>query len=265
MVVTGASSGIGLAAATGLAARGATVVLVGRDPARLEAATAAVASAAGGRTPLAYRADFARLDDVHVLADHLRQRYDRIDVLANNAGGLVRGRAATVDGFAASIQTNHLAAFLLSNLLREQLRNGRIINTSSAVHTAGALDPTDLVTPPRGVWRGYQDAKQANVLFTVEAARRWPDILSAAFHPGFVRSRFGSTLGLHQVTRFVPFARTVEQGADTLIHLASVPRPQLTSGAYYQDRVPHTASGRATDPRRAADLWTVSLTAVGLS
>src|SRR5438132_2041823 len=108
MVVTGASSGVGRAAATALARRGATVALVGRDVSRLDAATEAV-RAAGGKTPYAYRADFARLEDVHVLADHLRQRYDRIDVLANNAGGILRRGGITDDGFDSTIQTNHLA------------------------------------------------------------------------------------------------------------------------------------------------------------
>jgi len=264
MVVTGASSGIGLAAATTLARRGATVALVGRDVPRLDAATEAVREA-GGRTPYAYRADFARLEDVHVLADHLRQRYDRIDVLANNAGGVVRKRAGlTEDGFEGTIQTNHLAAFLLSNLLREQLRGGRIINTSSAAHSVGRLDPDDL-RGARGLWGAYGAAKQANVLFTVEATKRWPDIFSAAYHPGFVKSRFGSTIGLTALTRWAPLGRTPQQGADTLVFLAGTPRTQLTPGAYYVDRKPRTAAPQATDPDKAAQLWDASLAAVGLS
>ena len=265
MVITGASSGIGLAAATTLARRGATVALVGRDVPRLDAATEAVREA-GGKTPYAYRADFARLEDVHVLADHLRQRYDRIDVLANNAGGVVRRGTLTEDGFEGTIQTNHLAAFLLGNLLREQLRGGRIVNTSSAAHAIGRLDPDDLRGTRRaGVWGSYGASKQANVLFTVEATKRWPDIFSAAFHPGFVKSRFGSTIGLTLLTNWSPFGRTPQQGADTLVFLAATPRPQLTPGAYYLDRKPRTAAPHATDPDKAARLWDTSLDAVGLS
>jgi daunorubicin C-13 ketoreductase len=266
MVVTGASSGIGLAAATALARRGATLALVGRDVPRLDAATEAVREA-GGRTPYAYRADFNRLEDVHVLADHLRQRFDRIDVLANNAGGVVRRRdALTEDGFEATIQTNHLAAFLLSNLLREQLRGGRIVNTSSAAHAVGRLNPDDLRGTRRGgLWSSYGAAKQANVLFTVEATKRWPDIFSAAYHPGFVRSRFGSTIGLTALTRWAPIGRTPQQGADTLVFLAATPRTQLTPGAYYLDRKPRTAAPHATDPTKASRLWDASLAAVGLT
>lgn len=265
VVITGASSGIGLAAAIDMARRGAHVVLVGRNPGRLTAAVDAVRAAAGGKTPPAYRSDFSRLDDVHVLVDHLRQRYQRIDVLANNAGGIVPGHTITQDGFEATLQTNHLAGFLLSNLLREQLRGGRMINTASGAHAIGAIDPDDLKAEHiKGMWKLYGSAKQANILFAAEAARRWPDIMSASYHPGFVRSRFGSSIGIHIASRLTPFARTVEQGADTLVWLASTPTPQLVSGGYYAKRKPAKPRPPADDPLLAARLWDASLTAVGL-
>ena len=264
VVITGASSGIGLAAAVAVARRGAHVVLVGRDPERLTAAVAQVTTAAGGRTPPAYRADFTRLDDVHVLVDHLRQRYQRIDVLANNAGGVVAGASRTADGFEPTIQSNHLAGFLLSNLLREQLRNGRIINTASVAHTWGNLDPSDLRGEHKaGMWKRYGAAKQANILFAAEAARRWPDIMSASYHPGFVRSRFGSGVGVHLMTRVTPFAKTPEQGADTLVWLVATPRPQLVSGGYYEKRKLIQPNPQTADARLAAALWDASMTAVG--
>ncbi|WP_433089814.1 SDR family NAD(P)-dependent oxidoreductase [Dactylosporangium sp. CA-052675] len=265
VVITGASSGIGLAAAIEMARRGANTVLVGRNPARLEAAAAAVSQAGGGRTAPAYRSDFARLDDVHVLVDHLRQRYQRIDVLANNAGGVVRGHQITPDGFEATLQTNHLAAFLLSSLLREQLRGGRIINTASGAHAMGALDPADLRgARKRGLWRQYGSAKQANILFAAEASRRWPDIMSASYHPGFVRSRFGSTIGVNMAARLAPFARSPERGADTLVWLAATPASQLTAGGYYMDRKLIRPSRDTDSPALAARLWEESLHAVGL-
>ncbi|MGI5247071.1 SDR family NAD(P)-dependent oxidoreductase [Dactylosporangium sp. CA-139066] len=265
VVITGASSGIGLAAAIDMTRRGANTVLVGRNPERLEAAATAVRAVASGRNVPAYRSDFARLDDVHVLVDHLRQRYERIDVLANNAGGVVRGHQVTADGFDATLQTNHLAAFLLSNLLREQLRGGRIINTASAAHAMGALDPSDLRGSKRhGLWRQYGSAKQANILFAAEAARRWPDIMSASYHPGFVRSRFGASIGINLMTRLAPFARTPERGADTLVWLAATPPVQLTSGGYYVDRHLSRPTRDTADPALAASLWNESLRAVGL-
>jgi len=267
IVVTGASSGIGLAGSVDLVKRGAHVVLVGRDPTRLTAAVTAVRDAGGGRTPPAYRADFARLDDVHVLVDHLRQRYQRIDVLVNNAGGILRRNNTTADGFEATIQTNHLAGFLLSNLLREQLRNGRIINTSSDAHRGGALDPGDLAGKARpGAWRAYGNAKQANILFASEAARRWPDILSTSYHPGFVKTRFGSAIGLTPIIKVLPVGpRTPQQGADTMVWLASVAAPQVVNGGYYYKRKLKTPSKQAADPQLAARLWDASLAAVGLA
>jgi daunorubicin C-13 ketoreductase len=178
----------------------------------------------------------------------------------------VRANTVTPDGFEATIQTNHLAGFLLSNLLREQLRNGRIINTSSGVHKAGALDPADLRGKhPMGMWGAYRAAKQANILFAAEAARRWPDILSASYHPGFVKTRFGSVIWLNSVTNLLPLGNTPQQGADTLVWLASTPRTQLTSGGYYVKRKLQTPARPANDARLAAQLWEASLTAVGLS
>ncbi len=264
--MTGASSGIGLAAATELATRGAAVVLVGRDQSRLDAAVARVREAGGGREPAAYRADFTRLEDVHGLVDHLNQRYERIDVLANNAGGLSRRHSVTEDGFEATIQTNHLAGFLLSNLLREQLRNGRIINTSSGAHAMGTLDPADLRAGHKtGLWRAYGSSKQANILFAAEAARRWPDILSASYHPGFVRSRFGSVIGLNRIVLPLWFVKTPAEGADTLVWLASTPKAQLVNGGYYVQRVETRPARQAADTDLAARLWEASLKAVGLS
>ena len=265
IVITGASSGIGLAAAVELAGRGAHTVLVGRDQGRLSAAVENVRVAAAGRTPPAYRCDFTRLDDVHVLVDHLRQRYQRIDVLANNAGGIVRGHSTTQDGYETTVQTNHLAGFLLSNLLREQLRGGRIVNTSSDAHRVGNIDPGDLKGAAKtGAWRAYGSAKQANVLFAAEATRRWPDILSTSFHPGLVRTRFGAALGFNVLTRFTPFIKTPEQGADTLVWLATAPPPHIVPGGYYVKRKPGKPTRQATDPQLAARLWDASLDAVGL-
>jgi daunorubicin C-13 ketoreductase len=266
VVVTGASSGVGLAAAIEVARRGATPVLVGRDPDRLSAAVARVREVAGGRPPAAYRADFARLDDVHVLVDHLRQRYERIHVLANNAGGIIGRRQTTVDGYEATIQTNHLAGFLLANLLREQLRGGRIITTASDAHRGGGLDPVDLNGSDRRytAMRAYSASKQANILFAAEAARRWPDIFSASFHPGVVRSNFGAGTIIRPFFKLAPFLVTPEQGADTLVWLASTPPPQLRNGAYYIKRQVRSPAASAVDAGIAAKLWDASLNAVGL-
>jgi daunorubicin C-13 ketoreductase len=265
-VVTGSSSGVGLAAAEALARRGGQVVVIGRDQGRIHAAVQRVREAAGGRTPMAFQADFTRFDDVHLLADQLRDRLRSIDVLANNAGGLVSRKTSTVDGFEATIQANHLSPFLLTNLLRDQLRGGRIVNTSSDAHRSGGLDPADLRWANQraySVWRAYSASKQANILFAVEATRRWPDILSTSFHPGVVRSRFGSGTIAKVFFRVAPFLATPAQGADTLVWLATAPAPKIARGGYFVKRKHLAPAPAAADPALAARLWDASLAAVG--
>ncbi|RIV31324.1 SDR family NAD(P)-dependent oxidoreductase [Micromonospora radicis] len=263
VVLTGASSGIGLAAAIDLARRADQVVLVGRDPARLRAAADEVREASGER-PEVFRADFAVLDDVRQLAEQLRAAYDRIDVLANNAGAIVLQPVTTVDGFELSIQANHLAPFLLGNLLADRV--GRMVVTASGAHRSGVLDPDDL----NGALRRYRPltaygtSKQANILFTAEAARRWPTVGSYCFHPGVVRTRFGNESRLVAVgMRLLPF-RSPVKGAQTLVWLANQDRSRLVDGGYYFDCRPRRPLRKAADPQLAARLWTASAEAVGL-
>jgi NAD(P)-dependent dehydrogenase (short-subunit alcohol dehydrogenase family) len=264
VVVTGANSGIGLAAAEGLARRGARVGLVGRDAGRLDEALAKVRAAAGPDAPVrGFQADFEVLADVRRLAGDLAQAYPRIDVLCNNAGGLIPSRRSTVDGHERTIQANHLAPFLLTNLLRERIRDGRVVNTSSDAHRAGRLDPAQLDSP--GAYRPftvYGSSKQANILFAAEAARRWPDVLSTSYHPGVVRTRFGrDSFAVSAFYRITPFLLSPEQGADTMLWLADTDRSELTNGGYYVKRRLQKPSGITADP---AALWEASAAAVGL-
>jgi daunorubicin C-13 ketoreductase len=264
VVVTGASSGVGLAGAEEFARRGARVVVVGRDPDRLASAVASV-RAAGGREPDQFRADFTRLDDVHALADHLLGRYEKIDVLANNAGGIVSKLNSTVDGFEATIQGNHLAPFLLTNLLRERLRGGRVVNTASDAHRMGVVDPDNL-TGAGGrysVWQAYGASKGANILFAAEAGRRWPDVLSTSYHPGVVRSRFGAGTLASVFYKITPFLTTPAGGADTMLWLATADPSEITQGGYYVKRQLRQPTGPAADPHLAARLWEASAKAVG--
>jgi NAD(P)-dependent dehydrogenase (short-subunit alcohol dehydrogenase family) len=266
VVVTGASSGVGLAAAREFARSGARVVMVGRDPGRLTAAVDQV-RAMGGRAPDSFRADFTRLDEVRALASHLIDRYPRIDVLANNAGGIVSAYAPTVDGFETTIQANHLAPFLLTNLLRERLRGGRIVNTASDAHRKGTVDPDDLTgrAGRYSKWDAYGASKAANILFAAEAGRRWPDVLSTSYHPGVVRSRFGADSPVMAAFyKMAPFLTTPENGADTLVWLATAPAAEITQGGYYAKRQLRRPAAKAADPQLAARLWEASAKAVGL-
>ena len=262
-VITGASSGIGLAAAESLARAGDEVVLVGRDDVRLKAAAERVRDASG-RTAAVFRADFAVLDEVRALAEALRSGYPRISVLANNAGGIFPRRVTTVDGFELTMQTNHLAPFLLTNLLRDRV--DRVITTASAAHMSSRLDVDKLDTPGR--YRSmtvYGSSKVANIMFAAESARRWPDVLSTSFHPGTVRTRFGSENAIMGwYFRAAPWLRTPDQGADTLVWLADAPAEELTNGGYYVNRAQRRPQRGGADPDLAARLWEASAAAVGL-
>ena len=195
IVITGASDGIGAAGARRLTADGHEVVLVGRSPAKTEA----VATELGAPFHLA---DFARLDDVRRLADELAT-YDRIDVLVNNAGGVMGRREVTEDGFEKTFQVNHLAPFLLTTRLLPRLiaARAKVIQTASAAanHFGGDFDIDDLNHERRyAPMKAYGDGKLANVLFTRELDRRHraDGIRAVAFHPGVVRSNFASETGL---------------------------------------------------------------------
>ncbi|MEV0728994.1 SDR family NAD(P)-dependent oxidoreductase [Polymorphospora sp. NPDC050346] len=272
VVVTGGSSGIGLAAAVALARAGDDVVLLGRQPARLAHAADRVAAVAG-RPPRTYRADFARLAEVREVADRLRADLPRIDVLVNNAGQLAARTRATVDGHDVTMQVNHLGGFLLTHLLLDRLRAAagpaRVVTTGSLAEAWGWLDVDRPAAPApryRARWLAYGASKQANLLFTVEAARRFAPlgVVPTCFFPGLVRTRFGRGSPLFTLARPVPLLfRTAEQGADTLVWLATAD-DALVPGGYFAFRAPFAASPRSTDPDRARRLWTASLRAVGL-
>ena len=265
IVVTGASSGVGLAAAEQFAAAGDEVVVIGRHPDRLAQAVQRV-RAAGGPEPGRFRADFEDLDQVRELAATLLATYPRIDVLANNAGGMVENYRRTTDGFEATIQGNHLGPFLLTGLLRERLAGGRVVNTASRAHLQGAPDPDDLAGDPArySSWRAYGESKSANILFAGEAARRWPDITSVSFHPGVVRSNFGVGTATRLFYRFAPFLVTPEKAGALLVRLANTPAGELVNGGYYVGRDAKRPAAHASDPTAAARLWAASAEAVGL-
>ena len=263
VVVTGGSSGIGLAAAAAFARGGAEVVLLGRDPGRLAHAVEVVREA-GGRTPEAHRADFAVLDQVRETGAELAAAHERIDVLVNNAGQLAPARRLTADGFDPCLQINHLGGFLLAHLLLDRLRaadRARIVTTGSAAEAWGTLDVRRPGRRQLSRWTAYGASKQANLLFTIEAARRWGlyGIVPTCFFPGLIRSRFGSRSPLFSLGKLV--FGSPEQGADTLLWLADDPAA-VVPGGYFAWRRPFGATPRSVDPERARLLWEASLAAV---
>jgi daunorubicin C-13 ketoreductase len=266
VVITGASSGVGLAAAEQLAAEGDEVVVVGRNPERLAAAVRRVENAAKGPKPGQFRADFESFDDVRRLADHLLTTYPKIDVLANNAGGIVGDYRRTPDGYEATIQGNHLAPFLLTHLLRERLAGKRVVNTASEAHREGAPDPEDFVGDP-GKYRAYRTygaSKSANILFAAEAHRRWPEILSVSFHPGVVRTNFGTGRAMRLFYKYAPGLVPPEKAGALLGWLATAPAEELVGGAYYVGHRTKEPRPHAADAALASRLWDASAKAVGL-
>jgi NAD(P)-dependent dehydrogenase (short-subunit alcohol dehydrogenase family) len=219
---------------------------------------------AGGRTPAAYRADFAVLDEVRSAGAALVAAHERVDVLVNNAGQLAPARRLTVDGFDPCVQINHLGGFLLAHLLLDRLRAAapaRIVTTGSAAEAWGTLDVRRPGRRQLSRWTAYGAGKQANLLFTIEAARRWGPygIVPTCFFPGLIRSRFGRQSPLFSLGKLV--FRSPEQGADTLLWLADDPAAAVPGG-YFAWRRPFGATGRSVDPARARQLWDSSLAAV---
>lgn len=262
VVITGASDGIGAAAAARLSAQGHRVLVVGRSPEK----TARVAERV--RAAGSFVADFARLDEVERLAGELLGAADRIDVLANNAGGLFgKDRELTVDGHEKTNQVNYLAPFLLTRLLLPRLLESRatVVNTSSLGHriaTLSAQDPDlDAVHGYRAA-TAYGNSKLADLLFARELDRRHraDGLAAASFHPGVIGSNFSqdssSAMSLAYRTPLKRFMPDSDAGADTLVWLAeSVPGEDFGSGTYFARRRPAPVSARAQDSLLAQRVW----------
>jgi len=271
-LVTGGTSGIGKATAMALAAMGADLVVVGRDPERGEKAAAEIRAQTGSRVDLAL-ADLSSQAEVRALAEEFRRRYDRLDVLVNNAGLVQSKRTETEDGLESTFAINHLAPFLLTNLLRDVLEESapsRVVTVSSEAERWGNIDFDDLQSKKK--YRGfpvYGMTKLANIMFTYELAGRLKGtgVTATCMHPGAVNTRFGTNNSGPMTILFrlfKPFMRTPEQGADTLIWLASSPEVEGASGRYYSDRKPIEPKKIAQDPEARRRLWEESERLTGL-
>jgi NAD(P)-dependent dehydrogenase (short-subunit alcohol dehydrogenase family) len=268
VVITGATRGIGRAAAIELAKRGAEVAVVGREPERV-GSVAEEAQAAGDGAPVnQHVADLALMSGVRALADELRAKYDHIDVLANNAGALFASRRETSEGFEQTFALNHLAPFLLTNLLRDRLSGSRVVTTASDAHESGRLDLDDLQSETSyAAMRVYGTSKLCNILFTRELARRAPELHANCFHPGTVRTGFGKNdNGIWKILTTLggPFFRSPERGARSLMWLALSDDAASLTGQYIEDEKVATPSPPAQDDELARALWQRSAELVGL-
>jgi len=266
-IVTGASAGIGRATALGLARMGATVALVCRNRKRAEETRRVIQEKTGNEALFIFLADLSSQAEIRRLAQELLSRYPHIHVLINNAGILNRRRSTTVDGVESVFAVNHLAYFLLTNLLLERLITStpaRIVNVASDAHHWSVLDINDVQNERsyRSL-RVYGQSKLCNILFTRELARRLQGthVTANCVHPGGVATGLGWNNGWWAVLIakvLKPFILTPEQGADTVLYLASSPDVETVSGQYFVKRREHRPSLAARDDETARRLWEMS-------
>jgi len=274
VLITGATEGIGKETVKALYAMGAHVVMVGRNPEKMERVIAELSSqkSDGGKLE-GMVADLSSMAEIRKLAGEFKARYDRLDVLINNAGAFFNKRLESVDGFEMTFALNHLNYFYLTYLLLDLIKASapaRIINVSSGAHTMGKINFNNL--QGKGIffigWTTYGRSKLMNILFTRELARRLEGthVTANVLHPGFVATKFGhNNKGLYQ--KFVKWSQrraiTPEEGAQTSIYLASAPEVAGVSGAYFYKSKIIQPSPAAQDDEAAKRLWEVSLELVG--
>jgi NAD(P)-dependent dehydrogenase (short-subunit alcohol dehydrogenase family) len=270
-IVTGASNGIGKVTAAALAGMGARTVMVCRDPARGEAARAEIAQRSANSEVDLLIADVSSQRQVRRLAADINERYNRLDVLVNNAGAMNTVRTLTEDGIETTFAVNHLAYFLLTDLLLDMLKagdGGRVVNVSSRAHVGSRINFDDIGGEQRySGYRIYGQSKLANVLFTYELARRLDGsgVSANCLHPGVVATGFGHNnsdlLGRTfsvVLSAIRPFIMSPERGAETSIYLASSPEVAGASGKYFSSKKAIKSSPETYDDAAAQRLWRLS-------
>jgi NAD(P)-dependent dehydrogenase (short-subunit alcohol dehydrogenase family) len=273
VVITGGTSGIGEVAAEALAKMGAHIILVARNTSRGNATLARLRRSAPGVQHSVYFADLTRLAEMKRVAAEIADKEPPIDVLINNAGALFAKRHVTEDALECTFALNHMAYFVVTEGLRARLLASgaaRVINTASAAHERAILDLADLQSAKSfGAVKTYGRSKLCNILFTRELARRLRDtgVTANCLHPGFVSTRFADHSGglishLAWVAKF--FAISPEEGAKTIIYLASSPDVAQTTGQYFYKCLPTTPSAAAQDDQSAFLLWHRSAALAGM-
>lgn len=267
-LVTGGNAGIGLATAVGLAQQGAHVVIVSRNRERGETAVTQIKQAANNDAVDLFVADLSSQAQIRRLADEFKQRYDRLDVLVNNAGIIPRSRQVTEDGCEMQLAVNHLAYFLLTNLLLDLLKASapaRIVNVSSQVHAWARIDFADLQNErgynPTGV---YGQTKLMNVLFTYELARRLDGsgVTANCLHPGVIPTNLNAAyMGRSRGTASM---EQLMRGAQTSIYLASSPDVAGVTGQYFANQRAQRSGDASYDETTARELWQISVNLTGL-
>lgn len=272
VLITGGTGGIGRAAAIGLASLGARVGITGRDRVRADAAAAVIARESGNPAVDIFVADLSSQAEVRRLADEVLAAYPRLDVLLNNVGGFWNHRHVTADGLEHTFALNHLAPFLLTDLLLERLKASapaRIVTVSSGAQSMGRIDFDDLMGEQKySGSKAYNQSKLANVMFTYELARHLEGtgVTATVLHPGLTSTAFSAedpALGL-LVKMLRPFMKSPRRGAETPIYLASSPEAEGLTGQFFSNRKAKKSHQSSYDTTTTARLWRVSADLVGL-
>jgi len=272
-LITGATDGIGKEAASSLATQGWRLLIQGRDPDKGARVVDELKSRTQNPDIEFVQADFSSLSDVRRLAEQVMARAPHLDVLINNAGGAFEKRGVSTDGYELTFAVNHLAPFLLTRLLLDSLKGSaaaRIVTTASAAHRGAILDFEDLQSTRRFTTMGaYGRSKLANILFTRALAKRLQGkaVTATCLHPGLVRTNIARDMPAFGRVIFgliARFGRSPQQGAETLVYLASAPEVQGASGGYYVDRKLAPLSQAAQDDSAAERLWSISEQLVGI-
>ena len=266
-LVTGATDGIGKVSARVLAELGAKVIIVGRNPEKSAIVLAELRSISGNENIDLLMADLAVMQEVRDLAEQVISRYDRIDVLLNNAGGYFTKHEITSDGLEMTFALNHMSYFLLTNKLMELLKYSapaRIVNVSSDAHYGVDMEFENLNGEQEyKAWKAYQKSKLANVLFTYELLKKVPgNITVNCLHPGFVATNFGHNIGgfFGPVLKIAQRISAIdpEEGAKTSIFLCSAPEVKGVSGKYFYKCQPKTSSRESRNMDTGKRLWQIS-------
>ena len=273
-LITGGTNGIGKSTAQELARMGATVVIVGRDAQKTSQVVEEIRATSGNKNVDSLLADLSSQQEVRRLANDFKNMYSHLHVLLNNAGGFFMQRQLSVEGIEMTFALNHLAYFLLTNLLLDTIKASapaRIINVSSNAHTSGKIEFDNLQGERNYSPSAYDNSKLANILFTMELARllEGTGVTVNALHPGFVATGFAKNNGrviAALVSIVVPLvARSPVKGAQTSIYLASSPSVDGLTGKYFYDSHIIPAAPQATDMVVARKLWDVSTEMVQLA
>lgn len=270
IMVTGATAGIGLATARGIAQRGATVIIVGRRLEKSRAAVQQIQEQTGNPRVDFLLADLSLQGDIRRLAEQFQERYSQLHVLVNNAGGMFLNGQVSTEGIEMTLALNHLGYYLLTRSLYNLLEASapaRIVNVASVAHLGARID---FPTLQFSGWKGYKRSKLANILFTYELARRLEGtgVTVNALSPGIVASNFGmNNRGLFPLIKPLVdcFAVSNERGAQTSIHLACAPDVEGVTGQYFTACRPRRSSAASYDRTAAAQLWELSARMTGLA